>query len=142
MNTRSRIILAFSLVLFFAAPVVALSGCPKPQPAQDSGDVVVNGDVVTVTVTVDDAGAISLVDASDAAKKKGEAACVAACANLRKLGCPAGSEDAGQGCTSVCIHTVDSKLFNMNAPCLAAAKTVKEARACGTISTTTKCAGE
>lgn len=59
--------------------------------------------------------------------------CVAACANLRRLGCPEGEERDAGGCGAVCGHAAASRSFDLKPDCLAKAATVDEARACGTV---------
>jgi hypothetical protein len=60
--------------------------------------------------------------------------CAKACANLATLGCPeARRVDGGQTCYAVCVHTEETHKFDLKPTCLAAAKTVAEAKACGSV---------
>ena len=119
---KTHLVALYGCALFTIFPIV-MFGCPSTPPAPP----IEPADVTTATVVEDAAP-----DVVDIANKATDF-CPAACANLIKLGCPEGLEDAGQGCTSVCEHTQSSKLFNMKASCLAAAKTKTEVKACGSV---------
>lgn len=56
--------------------------------------------------------------------------CAAACANLLSLGC---HEGVAANCVSSCDYATSSRLTDLHAGCLAAAKSRAEARACGTV---------
>jgi hypothetical protein len=60
--------------------------------------------------------------------------CAQACARMNSLSCPeANPRDSGDTCEQVCDHTIDSGLFDMKPACLAAAQTLDDLHACGTV---------
>jgi hypothetical protein len=58
--------------------------------------------------------------------------CPAACASLRDLGCPEGQPSAaGTSCEDICARTESSGMFDLHPACVAGARSVADARACG-----------
>ena len=67
--------------------------------------------------------------AADAAPAP-QTACQAACANLADLGCPEGKD---QDCAATCQHAQDARLTDLKPEKLAAAKSIGEVMAVGTV---------
>lgn len=60
-----------------------------------------------------------------------EADCTAACANMRRLHCPAGNPtEKGASCEAVCINIESSGYATMSPLCVARAPSCDEADAC------------
>jgi hypothetical protein len=128
---KTRLVIALMMLVLF------LVACPQPvTPGPDASD---SGGQPTADASMPqlEDSAVAIVDATpppppvDAGL--GSVACLEACANLRRLGCPEGSEDAGAGCSSICNHTVATNAFTLNPICIASAKDVAGVRACGTV---------
>jgi len=74
---------------------------------------------------------------ADAMKTATPSLCAQACSCMNSLSCPeANPPDSGDNCETVCNHTIDSGVFDMKPACLAAAQTLADLQACGTV----KCA--
>jgi hypothetical protein len=118
----------------------ACVGCPPhPQPVvpDSSQDASADAGAALPPTDAQDAstGALDAGDPDggdlDAARYP---ACAKACATLGKLGCPeAATVDGGQSCYAVCGHAAETKKFDFKAPCLATAKTIADAKACGSV---------
>ena len=109
------IVRSLGSIFFTLIGVAAIAGCP-------------NGPVAPENPTDPDGGAppIALVEA-------GAGDCASACANLSALGCPEGNPSGGKSCAETCEHTQSTHLTDLKPACLSAARTVADARACGSV---------
>lgn len=58
--------------------------------------------------------------------------CVAACANMKRLGCPE-AEPAGRTCGGVCAAALKTKRIDLHLFCVANAQTIEDVRECRTV---------
>lgn len=121
MNHTVRAMLAFSAVLL---PAFVFGGCPRPSPVPPSPDASDAGNTTPDPGPDEDPEA--LLDAG--------AVCPAACARLRRLGCPEGAPaPGGDSCVGTCINARAKHTVDLRPECIAKARTKSEAIKCGTV---------
>lgn len=119
-NTFMVIVVA----IFFAHTI---GGCPtpapKPPPVPDASDA-----------SVVDPGLVPDPDDPGEAADASSPACVHACSQLKKLGCPeAAKPDGGKTCYKVCADAEASGKFSLKPMCVAGAQSIEQLRTCGTV---------
>lgn len=132
-TVNAVMVLALSCLLAYACV-----GCPpRPQPVPVAPDGSQDASVDVGAPNSTDAAldaSMGVLDAGEDLDAARYPACAKACINLGALGCPeARAVDGGQSCYAVCAHAEETHKFDLKPACLAAAKSIAEAKACGSV---------